>query len=345
QTKEKTAVDVEFSVKEFISKLFDCFANENVLFDYEKAKPIVYSHVLTDEKPENLDILIRHLNKNYKNSYKFDGGSDSVPLIQPFENSYWTASLNGATNLSFLTGDSITDEFFKNNFYYKTKETYYFLFLNILHQKNAIMRIMGEIGKLDRLEKNYQVMKDQLKLARKYEAEAINLKFRGFFKFPSTIEHVNDYYGMLYNALKIEAFYNNFSTDIKNLKNICDKYFERIKERDEKFKQLKACKTEIFVSIFGTIVAEVTVLNSSWALIEKVLGKNLSFFSPAILILFATVLSPIVTIFLSVRKQRQLMKQLKNAIHEEEDDGLVENDKDRRKEAKLSAKTKKKSNH
>ena len=204
---------------------------------------------------------------------------------------------------------------------------------------------MGEMGQLDRLENNYQVMKKQLRQARIYEAEAINLKFRGFFKCPSTIEHVNNYYDTLYSAFQVGSFYDNFSSDIKNLQNICSKYVERIKDREEKFKKLKAAKTEIFVSIFGTIVAEVTLFDSSWSLIEKVIGRSLSFFSPAIIILFATMLSPIITIVSNVKKQLAIIKDLESQILEQEEDNLVENDKERRKRGRLLEKLKRKRKH
>ena len=345
ETKQNSFSDVEFTVKELIQKLFSSFEGGAIDFSYDKVKPIIYSHILTDSCPDNVNDLLKHLNKNYKNSYKFDDKSGSVSTLHPFENSYWTASLNGVTNLSYLTTDSVTNEFFESNFYTKTKDTYYFLFLNILHQRYAVMRIMGEMGQLDRLENNYQVMKKQLRQARIYEAEAINLKFRGFFKCPSTIEHVNNYYDTLYSAFQVGSFYDNFSSDIKNLQNICSKYVERIKDREEKFKKLKAAKTEIFVSIFGTIVAEVTLFDSSWSLIEKVIGRSLSFFSPAIIILFATMLSPIITIVSNVKKQLAIIKDLESQILEQEEDNLVENDKERRKRARLLEKLKRKRKH
>ena len=140
----------------------------------------------------------------------------------------------------------------------------------------------------------------------------------------------------------MESFYENFSSDIKNLQDICSKYVERIKDRDDKFKQLKAARTVIFVSIFGTIVAEITVLNGSWSLIEKVLGRNLSFWSPAILILFATLLSPLFSIVSNIKKQIAYIADLKSQLNEQKECNLVEDDKERKKKKKLLAKIKKK---
>lgn len=337
ESRENALVKKEFTVQSLLEKLFSYVSKDNkaVSFIYKNSKPLIYSYLLTDEKPSEINELLQHLAKNYKESYKFDDSCTKIKTVHPFENSYWTASLNGVTNLSFKTGDSLTDEFFENNFYTKTKDTYYFLFLNIIHQRHAVTRIMGEMSHLDRLINDYYVMKDQLKLARRYEAEAINLKFRAFFKCPSYVEHVNDYYDMLYNSFQIGQFYDNFSSDMKNLQSICSKYVERIKDREEKLKKRKNAKTEIFVSIFGAIVAEVTLFNNSWSLVEKVLGRSISFWSPGIMILCATLISPMITIVVNVSKKSSEIKLLSSQINTEKKDRLVEDDKERRTRGKF----------
>ncbi len=336
ESKASRVEDVEFTVKDLLDAIFgQAAAQGGIEFTYLKAKPIIYSYLLTDEKAENHGDLLKHAAKNYKESYKFDDSCGTSGSLHPFENSYWASSLNGVTNYSYLTGNEITDTFFINNFYSKMKRTYYFLFLNVLHQRGAVSRIMGRMGSLDRLGNDYHVMKQELKLARQYEAESINLKFRAFFQCPSSVEHINQYYNMLHTTFQVGTLYDNFTADIKNLQNICNKYVERIKERDDKFKKIKSIKTEIFVSLFGMLVAEVTLINSSWALIEKLMGKSLSFWSPAILILVITVCSPLITIFINTKKQCEEIAQMKKALKEEAKEKLVEDDKKRKKRGRL----------
>jgi len=343
ETKTKDIVDTDFTVEDLLDKLlsYASTCEGAVEFSYRKDKPMIYSHLLVDEKPEDINDLLQHLTKNYKESYRFDDSCTKIKSLHPFENSYWTGSLNGATNISFLTGDDITDNFFKENFNVKARNTYYFLFLNVLHQRHAVTDIMGRMGHLDRLVNDFYVMDKQLRQARKYEAEAINLKFRAFFKCPSTIEHVNDYYDMLQGAFQVGAFYDNFKADISSLQSICSKYVERINERDKKIKARKSAKTEIFVSIFAAIVAEVTLFNNSWALVEKVVGHSISFWNPGVLILCATLVSPLVTVFVNVNKQRGEIKRLTKSINEEQAEKLVEDDKQRRTRARFLAKVKK----
>ena len=343
-TKTNEIKDVTFTMGELIGNVLGSMSDtaDAVKFVYQKSKPIIYSHLLVDEKPDDFNELLQHLSKNYKQSYKFDDSCTKIKTFHPFENSYWTSSLNGTVNISFLTDDDTTNEFFANNFYTKTRDTYYFLFLNILHQRYAINRVMGKMGDLDRLSNDYFVMEDELKLARQYEAEAINLKFRAFFKYPSTVEHMNGYYDMLYDAFQVAPLYDSFSSDIKSLQSICEKYVDRIKVRDDKLRKRKNAKMEIFISIFGALVAEVTLLNNSWALIEKVVGRSLSLWSPVMLILMGTLLSPLITIVFNVSKTTNDIKQLSNEINSEKKDHLVEDDKQRRRNGKKIAKLRKK---
>lgn len=337
ETRTATVKDTAFTVGELLSCLFDEISGGDstaVQFSYQKVKPLVYSYLLVDEKPDDIKDLLFHLNKNYKDSYKFAADCTAVNTLHPFDNSYWTSSLNGATNLSFLTGDKITDGFFTDDFYTKAKDTYYFLFLNVLHQRHAIARITGEMGHLDCLVNDYYLMSEQLKQAKTCEARAINLKFRAFFKYPSSIEHINNYYDMLYKSFQINEFYTNFTQDITNLQNICKRYVDRITERENKIKKCKAAKTEILVSIAGTVVAEVTVFNNSWALIEKILGHSVDFWSPTILILLAALISPLFTIFMNVKKQLYEINTLTEQLKTERYENLVEDDRDRRKKRK-----------
>lgn len=343
ETRQSMVEDRKFLMLDLLKKLAaKASKKENAIeFINENGKPMVYSYLLVDEKPTDLPVLLQHLAKNYKHSYKFEASCAKTQQLHPFKNSYWTSSLNGAINLSHLTEDEITDHFFADDFYIKAKNTYYFLFLTILHQRYAINKVMGKMGKLDSLSNDYYVMENQLKEARRCEAEAINLKFRAFFKCPSFVEHINEYYNMLYQTFEVGAMYDNFSTDITSLQNICSTYVQRIKAREEKFKKRKDAKVEIFVSIFGAIVAEVTLFNNSWAVVEKVLGRSIAFWSPGILILLGTLVSPLITIFINVAKKRTEIKQLTEQIEAEEKDNLVEDDKKRRRMGKLKKKGKK----
>lgn len=339
ESKETDIVEHSFTVESLLDSVFAKLSlqNEAVKFNYRKAKPMMYSCIVLDEKPEDLKETIHNIANNYKLSYKFDDSCAKVKTLTSFENSTWAASLNGVVNVSFLTGDELTDSFFTNDFLVKTRNTYFFLYLNVIHQRGAVIRLMAEMGRLDRLENDYYVMDDQLRIARRYEMEAINLKFRAFFRCPSTYDHVNNYYDMLYSAYQIGDFYAHFSSDMSNLQGICSKYVERIKERDKKFKQIRSAKAEIFISVFGAIIATVTLFNNSWSLVEKVMGHSISFLNPGILIMCLTLLSSLITITANVAKKVSEIKGLRKQIESEKRDNLVEDDRYRKIKGRLIA--------
>lgn len=293
-----------------------------------EGKGIVFSYLLLDGKPDDLDDLLFHLRKNYKGSYRFPPTEGKNPyILRQFENSYWTTSYNGAVNLSFLTGEADTDDFFCNAFSSKLKSTYLTLFLHVLHQRFALMKSIGEMGKLDRLSMNYSVMKDQLKVANACRADAVNLKFRAFFLLPSEVEHVNDYYALLYRTYKIQALYASFSRDLDSVRETCEMYVTRIKAREEKFKTRRKARIGVFVSILGTLVAVFSILNSSWSIFEKIFGEALPFWSVQVLAVVFALLAPVVTIVVDVVGQIREIRKMSDDLRGEVEDHLVEDDK------------------
>lgn len=310
---------------------------QTLCYTYYNAKPLTYAHLLLPERPVDMEDLIYHAAKNYKYSYKLQD-SGSVCSFSPFANSTWGATLNGAANVSFLTGDPITDKFFTEDFFAKLHSTYYHLFLNVVHQRLLIERIMAKMGELDYLGKNYVRMKEQLSAAKECSEEAARLKFRAFFDMPSTVDHVNGYYDALRDAFGIARLYENFESDINNLSAICSAYVDRIKERDKKIEKLRRSYIEIFVSIFGTLVGEVALLNSSWELLEKLLGREVGLFSVQMIAVLGALIVPVVTVIVNTFYQAKEIRTLKRDILDERRNHLVEDDRIRRIRARIKKK-------
>ena len=326
----------------YVGGVYDIRKNEFPEFNEDKA--IIYSYVLTDSKPENLENVLFTLRRNYKGSYKFpnDKTIDSDTHIkQQFDNSYWTTSVNGAVNFSFLTDDKTTNNFFGNNFYSKLHDTYYTLFLHTIHQRFALIKYIGDMGTLDTLENNYIIMKEELKAAEDYYAKAANLKFRAFFRLPSNIEHVNDYFNLLQRTFNIQELKMSFDSDLESLTNICQTYVKRIKQRDEKLISRRKKKVEIFISLLGTLVAVVTLLNSYWELLEKLLGNTVNFWSIQIIVFIGALLVPLATVIVDVVYSVKDIRKMTTDLYNEVEDNLVESDslrKQRKKQLKIQRK-------
>lgn len=340
-----TAVTRTFNLQELLEKIY---AEIGAVVDIKGGTPqnsegkgIVFSYLLLNDKPDDLDDLLFHLRKNYKDSYLFPPTEGKNPyVLHQFENSYWTTSYNGAVNLSFLSGEADTDAFFCNAFSSKLKSTYLTLFLHILHQRFALMKSIGEMGKLDRFSMDYAVMKEQLKAANACRADAVNLKFRAFFLLPSEVEHVNDYYALLYRTYKIQMLYESFSRDLNSVRETCEMYVMRIKAREEKFKARRKARIGVFVSILGTVVAVFSILDSSWSIFEKIFGEALSFWSVQVLAVIFALLAPVVTIIVDVVGQIREIRKMSSDLRGEVEDHLVEDDKLRKSRLKSRKKEK-----
>ncbi len=340
--------EITFTPNELFQKIIS-YVGEAGYFDgvgtaFSIKKPIIYSHILFDSRPQDIENVLFLARKNYKDSYKLPQSeyiiNENPYIFQSFENSYWATSLNGATNISFLTGDKKTDEFFFTNFPSKLSASYYHLFLSVLHQKYLMRHLSAKMGCLDKIEKNYSVMNAQLKTGREYQQQAASLKFRAFFKNPSNVEHINKYYNLISNTYEIDLTFKSFNEDLNSIVSICDSYVTRIKQRDDKKQKLRKEKIEVFVSVFGSLVAFATLFNSSWAILEKAFGKTLSFLTPQVLIVLGALLVPIFTIFFNVRGRLIEIRYLTKSLNDEIKEGLVEDDGERKARSKKKKRVK-----
>lgn len=294
-----------------VTDFYSGLAWENVF-----KKGMVYSYLYLDEKPEDLEALLFNLRLNYKESYKvpkkYNNIQDDPAILQQFENSYWVSSYNGATNVSTKTNDAVTDNFFAVDFYAKMQKEYYVLYLAVLHQRYALMKLMYEMGELDRLDLNYSVMKEQLTEARKYQAEAANLKFRDFFKFPSYVQHINDYYELLYKTLCVEELYEDLTQDLDNVEEICKVYVEKINRHETLKRKLSKAVGKTVTTLLAAIIGIVTLLNESWSLLEKTCGIPSGSFSVPVLLVTAVLAVPsVIGVIEAIGNVRELRKERK----------------------------------
>lgn len=332
QAQRKTAVEYKFTVKEFIDSIIDSMwvnKEEEQSIEFFDVKPIIFSNVLLDQCPEDLELLLKHAAKNLKDSYRLSEESYPVNTYVPFDNSRWAVTMKGVVNINYITDCEGTNDFFRNAFPEKARGIYHTLFLHIVHQKYSTMHMLSKMGELDRLSMNYEVMKKELVGAYHCRSEAYNLMFRAFFQVPSEQEHINKYYEYLYRNFRINDLQNNFKNDIANLENLCDTYVKRIKERKNKIKEKKSAITEIFVAIFGTLVAEITLINSSWDILEKLYGRSVNVGSIGVVAMIAAIVLPLVTITVDVVKRTKDIIKINKDLDEEVQNGLIEKDFDK----------------
>lgn len=327
ETKQEKFEESTFTIKEFVNNIINSMRvseaeDQNV--EFFDIKPVIFSYILLDERPDDFEVFLKYSAKNFKDSYRLSEESYPVNIFSPFDNSHWAVTMKGVVNASYITNRDDTDHFFNDDFVELTKGIYHTLFLHVIHQKYSTMLMLSNMGELDRLGMNYEVMKRELIQAQKCRSEAYNLMFRAFFQVPSEQEHINKFYEYLYRNFRVNDLLNNFKNDIANLENLCDTYVKRIKARKDKMKEKRNAFTEIFVAIFGTLVAEITLLDSSWDIIEKLSGRSVQFGSFGVIALIAAMILPIVTIAVDVVKRIKDIRKINKDLQEEVNNGLLE---------------------
>lgn len=341
--------DMKFTVKQLLEKVLRHVPGVQDFYqDAEWGesihKGIVYSYLYLDEKPKDLQGLLFHLRNNFKESYQMpvnDATLDFDPAVRkPFDNSYWTASYNGVTNVSIKTKNKSTNNHFEVNFVSSLHGAYFVLFLATLHQRFAVMQLIGKMGQLDKLDMDYETMRVELSVARKYQAEAANLKFRSFFRYPSYMEHINGYYEFLQKAYCIEELLEHFTSDLDNLEQLCTVYVEKIKVREEQLKRCKTAKIEIFVGIFGMIVGGFSLLNDALELVEKLSGVSAASFTAPVIITTVLLAVPSILVLWDAYNRIREVKSIKEEIRIEDmtDGKETEKVKSKKKRKKDKAK-------
>ncbi|MCD8510599.1 MAG: hypothetical protein LRY73_12490 [Bacillus sp. (in: Bacteria)] len=118
---------------------------------------LVFNFILMDEgfrfedkMHEKLSRNLFNLRRSFKESYKpspLEFDLDNNPqILQLFQNSYWGVSLEGLSNIAYLTGDSVTDEFFRN--YQDKLVAYFYIYLLALHQRYGFIHLNAMASEL-----------------------------------------------------------------------------------------------------------------------------------------------------------------------------------------------------
>ena len=224
-----------------------------------------------------------------------------------------------------------TDDFFEKQFESKMKKEYFVLFLASIHQRYNYMKLMHEMGELDRLHDDYDIMKSQLMLARTYQAQAAKFKFRDTFKLPSYVQHVNAYYELLCRAFCIEELHADLAQDLDNIEEICKVYVEKINQYEQLKKKWSKAIVKAITATLGAAIGVVTLLNESWAILESMFGMKTGTFSvPVILITAILAVPSVVGIFESLGNAQEFSKLKNEAEIEIMGIGLCESEKKRK---------------
>lgn len=311
------------SIKEIISLLIEtiegaAFFSENS-YNPHDYKPVLFSYVLLPDKPNNIPELLYLGSNIYKSSYKYNKSKQDY--YQPFDNSYWGSSFQGAINISYLTNDNTTNDFFLNTFPGSLKNHYFFLFLLALNQKFTMLKHTGDINKLMFYDLENA---DQLLQLKKEIDITINkisrFNTRSYFCNVSFITQINQFYGLIQNKFLIDNLYRELNSKVENLKLLSDRYYNQYEislhkqnEKRELHKQIHQIKVTIYVNIITQIVGGLSIFKLLWDILVLVTKNSLEFnvyfiISAVVFVLFILIMS--YELIAPAKKIKELKKRL-----------------------------------
>lgn len=159
------------------------------------------------------------MRRTYKDSYKpceRDLELDNTEQVyQAFENSYWSFSLEGLANLSYLVEDEKTNRFFKSNYYGNLERSYFYLFIIALHQRYALIKLSKEATLLP-ISVN-GLVKDKRNQIDSLREKIAYFNLRSAFKHVSYISHQDKIYQYFYHALQIDDLMTKIDSELESL--------------------------------------------------------------------------------------------------------------------------------
>lgn len=315
-TKTKSTETVSFSLKEFFlncaAYITNCGHFEDKPLASATAKPLLYSYYLLPERPENYESLTSNIAQNYKLSYK--GLEDQTHTLQTFRNSAWCVSANGAANVTYQVDDAATNDFFATTFLHKWKSEYLFLFLNVIHQKYAILKSLGALSAIHFPEGDYKAMQKELLRVQATQDVCENLKLRCFFDLPSRIEHVNRVYRFFQIAFQVPSYLHSLNKKLTEASTIAESCLTKVKDIREKEHQIRSDQLEIKVALLTALVTCLTFFKSFYSTLLSLIHWDLDSISLDTLVLTITFIATISAAIGNIAKKREEIKNLRIQI-------------------------------
>ena len=264
----------EVHLKEVIENILCLFDNvtgfdidENVSF-YD-LKPIAYSAILLDKEYDELENDLHKLASGDKSSYK----TEKTDICSLFKNSKWVGSDTTMTNVAWLVGDEVTDNFFQTQFLSNARMGYFYLFLLILNRKFTLLKRLHQINKLN--PKSAILDEEQLRLQNEALSDAILksqlYEIRCKFYRPSSVSHINKYYDYILTMQQVDIYEKELTEKTQTLIRIT----EESKKRLEVFENYRRVKWQFYVFLIAQIIGSITIFKSMWDIVEKVFNISI----------------------------------------------------------------------
>ena len=309
ETVRFTLLDVLRRLTAQLGEVEDFDAEEGL--HYIDNKPLIFSYLLYDRFPEDLGQQLFHLRTNFKGSYRMPAEQldlrTAEGVFHPFENVYWGFSLNAVVCCASLTGDAVTDGFFRSTFPGNLRQTYLLLDLLRQHQRYGIQDLQRSyIAACDDLTgAEGAAVRAAYDAAHRLQSRAVSFRLKCLYRDPTTVEHINAFDEELARQLHIYGSIREFEENAAQLDAVAAALKERLERREKAERDKAERKRERFIYAITAVWSTILCLNSAWSVAEKLTGQSVWFDSAWVILPFALTALPLIQLIHQRRKERR----------------------------------------
>ncbi len=259
------------------------------------SKANIFSFAITEEYDNSFKEETYKLGHGYKASYKKSDFSNNEFIFNTFDNSCWSVSREGVSNLVHFVSDNQTNQFFKDT-YLKRISNYLSLYILALHQYYALLNISGKISTLPNSIKEYTNNKKNYDSMIDIYDEVNFIYLKCIYHEVSHISHQNEVYKKIYKMLGIDSLLTAVNYEMDRFTNIVgllrhEVIQEETKQQDEYYKQQERQRIidqkaederekrkssfERFITIIASTLAFFAVFESIWNISKYLNVKDL----------------------------------------------------------------------
>lgn len=287
-------------------KVYDMDMSESLKF--YSSKPVLFSYFLLDKDNQE---LATHLGMNLKETYKIN--SDSIHQTKMFDNSSWFYSINSVVNVSYISEDEGTDDFFRTTFIDKISNLYFFLFLNALHQRFFLQLCQYKVKSFHYESSNFDAIKMLVDELSEYSSNVNKAWLKFFFSRPASIDHVNLFYSAVSDTFEIINQIESVKVDLVRLTDYTDKKYRLFDEHSKLLADKKKSRFDLITFLVAAIISFVSIYETFTKMIKN-FGIELTISShialAVIFMVICFIVPTVINFYFNIKKMKKISKEI-----------------------------------
>ena len=287
-------------------KVYDMDMNEE--FKSYSNKPILFSYFLLDSAGRE---LAKNLGLNMKETYKVS--VNSIRQTQAFDNSAWYYSLNSVVNVSNVSDDEGTSDFFRTTFVDKISNLYFFLFLHALHQRFFLQLSQYKIKSFNYEAASFNEIKGLVDELSGYSSCINKAWLKFFFARPASIDHVNLFYANVRETFDITNQMESVQSELERLTDYTDRKYKLFDEHSKLLSSKRKSRFDLIYFFVAAIIYFVSIYDTFIKMIKN-FGVELTIPVHIVLaVLFMVIcfiVPTVINFYFNIKKMKKISKEI-----------------------------------